>query len=272
MNLPGLLFDIGGTKTRVAITHDGETLDSFVSYNTFSNYTDGLSALKKYVQEKNLSAVGFVSGGIAGPLNQQRDGIVNAPNLPNWNGRSLKKDLNDAFICEVLVENDTALVGLGEAVRGAGEDAKFVAYVTVSTGVNGVRVVDKKIDPSFLGYEIGKQIIDFDQTYMKGNFEDTVSGASLQARYKKLPSEIDDHVVWEEETRVLAVGLNNVAVFWSPEIIIVGGSVSEKIDISLLQRYFDKVLTIFPTRPKLRRATLQDKGGLYGAMQVARDL
>jgi predicted NBD/HSP70 family sugar kinase len=52
---------------------------------------------------------------------------INALNLPRWNGAALADDLEAALGTQVILENDTALVGLGEATVGAGKGAAVVA-------------------------------------------------------------------------------------------------------------------------------------------------
>src|SRR3989344_1426609 len=96
-----------------------------------------------------------------GCLDAKKETIFHAPNMSKWDNRPLKKELQRALHTKnVFLENDTALVGLGEAVRGSGKGKQIVAYITVSTGINGVRIVNGEIDRSALGFEIGHQILD----------------------------------------------------------------------------------------------------------------
>lgn len=59
----------------------------------------------------------------------------------------------------MFLANDADLVGLGEAVYGAGKGYKVVAYFTVSTGVGGARIVNKRIDKGVFSFEPGWQYV-----------------------------------------------------------------------------------------------------------------
>ena len=104
-----------------------------------------------------------------------------------------------------------------------------------------------------------------------GYLEEYISGKNVERRTGEKPYDIHDKKFWDTEARLLAWGLNNTAVHWSPELIILGGSMingTKKVVIPLdrVRFYFNKVLKIFPEKPKLVKAELGDYGGLYGSM------
>ena len=105
-----------------------------------------------------------------------------------------------------MLENDAALVGLGEATDGAGKGSAILAYVTISTGVNGARIVDGQIDRATYGFEIGEQYVDDSAR----TFEELVSGRAIAARFNIPPRELGkDHPVWDELARFTARALHN---------------------------------------------------------------
>lgn len=244
-----LLFDIGGSKTRIALS-DGESFNNPIIYPTPKSYEEGIS---KFIHTaKELTSDNFVSaiGGIAGPLNKDKSGIINAPNLPDWNEKNIKDDLQNAFKTEVMLENDTAMVGLGEAVYGAGKGFSIVVYITISTGVNGVRIVDQKFDESVYGFEIGKQIVDI-QT--KKTWEESLDGMGREKN---------------REAEILAAGIHNTLVYWSPEVVIMGGGKMNRIEIDLVIEKTKEVSRVFPELPQIIKSELGDVGGLYGALEI----
>src|SRR3989344_1931030 len=273
MKPPYFLFDIGASHTRIGVSMDGETIANTEIYPTPQDFGEGVNILTQKAKSL-VSGMSALIGGIAGPLNQGKTMITRAPNLPNWNNKPLGEELVKLTGAKVFLENDTALVGLGEAVKGAGRGFNIVAYMTVSTGVNGVRVVSQKIDTNALGFEIGKQIIDFDNTF-DGEarvFEDLVAGSQFMRRHGKAAHEIDDAAVWEEEARLVAYGLNNLILFWSPEVVVLGGAVSKKIPLQSVIVNLQNMLTIFHELPQVRMAEIADFGGLWGALHWAKSL
>lgn len=254
-----ILFDIGGTKMRIAGSKDSKSFSNPIILSTPLKYKDGIKVLKDNIKifskGKKISAI---AGGIP----------FRSPVLPDWFGNSLKKDLEKYFFVPVYIENDSALVGLGEAIYGAGKGEKIVAYITVSTGVGGARIVDGHIDRKAISFEIGKQIIDMPRT-----LEQIISGSAIQKRFRKKPYEVRDKKVWGELAKWLACGLNNVIVHWSPDIIVVGGPMvvgNPKIPLQKAIKYLKKIFTAFPKIPKIKESKLKDFGGLYGAMEFLR--
>lgn len=186
--------------------------------------------------------------------------------VSGWDYEQFKKDVGDLIQAQIYLENDAAMVGLGEAVYGAGREFEIVAYITVSTGVGGVRIVGGKIDEKAVGFEPGKQIIDIGSGK---NLEEMISGRAFIARTGKHPKEITDPKVWDEHARLLAVGLNNIVVEWSPNAVVLGGSMitgDPAIPLDKTEEYLKKILKIFPAAPPIKKAELGDFGGLYGAL------
>src|SRR3989344_1673874 len=142
-----ILFDIGGTKMRVVSADRTKFLAEPMVVNTPQDFSEGVDTLKRIID--NLThgeKIEAIVGGIAGPLNAEKTMLVKSPNLSGWVGHDLKKALTEVFNVPVSIENDTALVGLGEANFGAGRGKSIVVYMTISTGVGGARIVDGSID------------------------------------------------------------------------------------------------------------------------------
>src|SRR6185503_10097023 len=107
--------------------------------------------------------------------------------LLDWKAKPLADDLEALFHAPAYLENDTAIVGLGEAVYGAGKGVQIVVYVTVSTGVNGVRVVDGMIEKSRQGFEIGGQYLSMNPQH---TLEELVSGTAVTERFGSHPKDL----------------------------------------------------------------------------------
>src|SRR3972149_3814287 len=185
------LFDIGGTKMRLAVSENGNKLDRVVILPTPRKFDDAMALVKKAVKELvNGKKIKAVSGGIAGPLDENKTMILNAPNLRGWSKKPLAKELQKIFKAPIFLENDAALAGLGEAVFGVGKGKKIVAYLTISTGVGGCRIISGKIDESSQGFEPGHQIVFFENKITI--LENMVSGTAIEKKYGKQPYEIFD--------------------------------------------------------------------------------
>lgn len=266
------LFDVGGSKIRVAFSKDGTELGEPKVIPTHADdFEKGVRQLGETIQElAGKAKIEAVAGGVAGPFNKERTGLVGGRTLPDWTGKPLKKELERLVSAPVSLENDADLAGLGETTYGAGKGYDIVVYMTVSTGVGGTRIVQGNIDVSTMGFEPGKQIIDKGRT-----LEELVSGSDMEKQSGKKPYEIpQDDPIWEELAVWLAVGLNNTIVHWSPDIVVLGGSMmtgNPSIPLEGVKRHLKKTLTIFPQPPELALAELGDFGGLWGALELVKN-
>lgn len=273
-----ILFDIGGTRTRVAVSHDGETFDEPKIFDTPKDFATAIMLLKNTAYELcGGEKIDFAAGDVAGVFSRDKAILLKSPHLPGWNGKNVKHAIETALSSPVLLANDAAVVGLGEAVYGAGKGHEIVAYITVSTGVGGARIVDGNIDASAMGFEPGHQIFDASGGFhansvggMGMDLEGYVSGSAITARYGKKPYEITDKKFWNEMARLLAYGLANTIVHWSPDVVVLGGSMMKEIGISVkeTEEHLGGILRIYPDLPRIVHSELGDIGGLYGALAL----
>jgi predicted NBD/HSP70 family sugar kinase len=277
-----ILFDIGGTKMRLAASRDGTTFDEPKFCKTpADNFDEGMRLFAKLAREmSNGETITAAAGGIAGPLNKEKTKLARSPNIAGWTEKPLKTSLENILGAHVYLENDTAIVGLGEATAGAARGFEIAVYITVSTGVGGVRIVDGAIDRSAMGFEIGHQVIVCPEhsrdtatlcTYCNGpgHLEGYISGAAFERKYGKKPYEVTEATAWEDAARLLAYGLNNAIMHWSPDVIVLGGSMiigKPAIQLNRIEAHLKDIVKIFPTLPVLKKAELGDVGGLHGAL------
>lgn len=244
-----LTFDIGATNMRLAVSADGKNLKEIKVIPTPQSFTDGVKLFRETLAPMTNEPISACAGGITKAL--------------NWDPETLKSSIKEITNSSVILENDAAIGGLGEAKFGAGRDKKIVAFLTISTGVGGARIVDGKIDASSLGFEPGHQIIDRGQT-----LEQLVSGRGIKQRYQKDPEDLKEPDLWQQVARNLSFGLNNITVMWSPDIIVLGGSVMQSVDIKEVNENLKQVLTVFPNPPIVVKSALGDESGLLGALSL----
>jgi glucokinase len=262
-----IVADIGGTKMRVAGSEDLKRFSIPIIIDTPQNFEIAIRAFADAVEKltHNKKPDGVVIG-VPGVLNKERTTLLRAPHLPTWDGREVAIYIEEALRTKVYLENDTALVGLGEAHYGGGQDQDIMAYLTVSTGVGGVRIVNGIIDQSAYGFEPGHQLVV--SGGVPQELESLISGSAMFERYGKHPKEITDPKIWDEYAHLCAVGVYNTIVYWSPNAVVLGGSMFKEVGIkvSKVEEYVRSLLTIFPEMPLIKKAELGDLGGLYGGL------
>lgn len=237
-----------------------------VLWNTPKNFGEAMDVLKTKIHEATGGGpINALAAGVAGVLDRKNKKLVRSPNLHDWENRPLGEELAKMAGTRVILENDAAVEALGEATGGAGRRFEIVAYVTIGTGMGGARVVNGRIDANAWGFEPGQQIISVGDKV--GYWEEFASGTAMERVHGKKPWEITDQEAWENEARLVAIGLHNLTVIWSPEIIILGGGVTKSLDLEKVKGYLEE-MKVFSKIPEVKLAELGEKSGLYGAMAL----
>lgn len=269
-----ILMDVGGTNMRIGFSLDGKSLSDSVKLPTPQEFEQAMQIIEQNIAGlSNGAAIQAVAAGFAAPISRDGESLYNPPNLPRWSGQPLKKRLAQMLNCPVHIVNDAALAGLGEAnnPQGAGFGHKVVGFVAIGTGIGGARIVNGKIDANSFGFEPGHHIINFDA--QPNHWEAMAAGKGILQTYGKHAGELNSAgAEWQNVNRAIAVGLYNMCLFWSPDIIVVGGGlgISENVQLeqviaqlTLINQQSQRIEQL----PKVVKAALGDSAGLYGGIE-----
>lgn len=266
-----LSVDIGGTYTRVGISSDGKKISKKVKFDTPKKYDDGLDLICETVEEITGGKIPKkIAVGAASPIDYVKGVMIKPPALPKWAGHSIRKELEVRLHTAVHLENDAALAGLAEAHVSRRKKCKVLAYITLSTGIGGVRIVNGKIDYHAAPFEPGHQILDPKGRFwpgcgQNGCFEALGSGRAFEITYGVKAEYCEDFKIWEEHAQVVSQGLINIITLWSPDILVIGGSLikaGHKFTDPLIHATQNS-LKIFPS-PKIEFSKLDDDNVLLG--------
>lgn len=270
-----IVVDVGGTKTRVAASSDGRSISSQVSFSTPESFEAGLIKINEAIEQfrRGVSIDGIVMG-VPGTVERISGKTLVLPNLHDWDNRNLTIFFNERYGTKTLVANDAELSGLGEAVYGQGKNQRIVAYLTISTGIGGALIVDKKpvirnfnTEPGHIIIDVNSQVAD--GSGRKGTLEAYCSGVGFNKLYNQKPEDCVDDKVWEEFVKRLTVGVTNIILLWSPEILILGGGFLKSSDkfFEPLKKSVREELKLFPV-PFIELAQLGDEAGLLGGIAL----
>lgn len=267
------VFDIGGTHARIGVSQSGKTLDAAETIPTPRGALRGIAVLAQRARalsdsvRKDGARFRGCAAGIAGILNRGRTALLDSPYLPGWTGLNVRRIFSRALGAPVTLENDAALAALAEATQGAGKGFSFVAYLTVSTGIGGARIVNGAIDRAAFGFEPGRQIIE-----ERGRtLEALVSGSGFTRRFGRSPAAVADPRIWKECARLLALGVINVVALWSPDAVVLGGPMitgRPAIPLSRVRFHVRRTIRVPELVPVIRRSMLGDDRGLLGGLHL----
>jgi glucokinase len=291
MNSVTIGIDLGGTRIKaLAINSAGKVL-----YENFQPTNDGddvvwknavASAVKelKALLKRETIQVGLSAPGLP---NDDNSAIAFMPGrmqgLENFNWTEFLQQ-------PTFVLNDAVAAMMGEAGFGAAKGGRNVVMLTLGTGVGGAILIDgKPYQGSFnKAGHIGHMVIDdegdCDVTGMPGSLEECIGNCTIEKRskgkftsthelleaYKKGDEFAKE--VWLRSVRQLAIGLASVSNILSPEIIVLGGGITQAGDDLFLplEKYMDQ----YEWQPgghktKIVKAVYGDMAGAIGAASYA---
>lgn len=267
------IIDIGGTNTRVAFSGDLQNLVSTERYPTPKTFEEAKSKLALQIDGKQITAAVV---GLAGHVDSKTQHVIFSPHMDYLDDKNIS-ELMPANT-KTFLENDAALAGLGESISPYAKDYTRVAYITISTGVGGTLIVNKSVPEMNANYEPGHIVIDKSSTIepvdsVPGSWESLCSGTAFEKIYNIKPEQCMDTEIWHEYGRNLAYGLLSVSLLWRPEIIVIGGSVTNKWNL-FIQQTEDTFVRLHgrATAPKLTKSELGEKNGLLGGMFFLRNI
>lgn len=256
-----LVFDVGGTHMRLALANERGALGVMEKSPTPARPAEAVRAMRDFIAAHG-AAVARTAGGVAGMV---VNGTVRKTTyLPQWDGFDLSTALaRECGVNDTRLYNDAEIAAVGEARRGAGQGAGSVGFVTLSTGVGGALVAGGAVVPHALGFEPGKQLIDYERGR---TLESLVSGGALAKEFHTAPEELPQGA-FDERLAPLAAGLYNLIRIWSPEVLVLGGALIEsgRYPVAAIEAAIQALPVELPPLPAIRAAALGDAAGLAGA-------
>jgi glucokinase len=239
-------IDLGGTRIKaVAIDENGNIL-----HQHYQPTNDGFDInWKNSVSE----AVHDIQREI-----QCGDSVIgiSAPGLPNANNSAIafmpgrlqgleNFDWSEFLKTKTYVLNDAVSAIMAESRFGAARNKKNVVMITLGTGVGGAILIEGKPYQGAFSKagHIGHMVIDSDGEIdiigMPGSLEDAIGNCSIGKRTNGKFSSTHELLeaikngdsfaseVWLTSVKKLAIGLASITNILSPEMIILGGGITE---------------------------------------------
>lgn len=284
-------IDLGGTNIRVALVNDGEIIcKKEVLTEASLGPNQAIDKIVRLVNDVDSDRLANSIGiGSPGPLDTKKGVILDAPNLLGWCGTEICNILSERTGRNVKIENDANVAGLAEAIYGAGKDSEIVQYITVSTGVGGGLIIDKKIisGAQSCTAEIGAMIVSSEDrkhaTLPKGALETLCSGTAIaKIASEKLGRDVTTKEVFElykEGNSIcneiisnwiddFSSGIANLVHVINPDVFIIGGSVITNntwlID-EIKKSTSEKVYKSLSNHINIKLPKYYDTAGLIGA-------
>ena len=306
-------IDVGGTKIAGGVVdEDGRILEEQRVVSPATDAEAIEEAIAGLVADlRSRHDIATVGVGAAGYVDKSRAVVLFAPNVA-WRNEDLKGELERRVQLPVVIENDANAAAWGEFRYGAAHDADDLLLVTVGTGVGGGLVLDGEVyrGANGVGAEIGHMRVVPNGILCgcgkHGCFEQYASGSALVREARALAlsgamiaqgmlqraggdlNKITGPLITEaaqdgdagalqqlaELGRWLGEGIASLTEILDPEVVVIGGGVSEADDLLLepTREAFAGQLVGrgFRPIPEIRRARLGNHAGLIGAADLSR--
>jgi glucokinase len=264
--------------------------------------------------DQNITEIDRLSGiglACAGGVDSERGIVVTpSPNLPDWKDIHLADIIRGRFNINTFIVNDASAAALGESRYGAGKGMKNIVLLTVGTGIGGGIIIDNEL---YLGSrggagELGHMSIDVNgpacgcgnlgclemlasgkavtreavgrikhgeksmmMEMVEGKIEDiTAETIAIAAdRGDALAKDIMDRAAY-----YLGVGVVNLVNIFNPDMIIIGGGMSELGEMLIgpsRKMVKERAFSISSQAVRIVTAQLGNEAGIYGAAAFVRE-
>ncbi|MEI7999009.1 MAG: ROK family protein [Candidatus Omnitrophota bacterium] len=291
--------DVGGTNIKLGLVHpQGHVIiRSHFPTKPFSSSKNELitvlaEEIKKLITSQKLKAkdITGVGVGLPGLINYDKGIVRFLPNIPGWKSVPFKSILERKLNIPVFVDNDVKLITLAEWKFGAGRGFKNLICLTLGTGVGSGLILDNHLyrGAANAAGELGHMPLNEQGPVCNcggiGCFETYVGNKPLFALASRIMNTPDMTTqkmfalanqgnlkaleFWQEAATLIGDGLVGVVNFLNPELIIIGGGVSnnEKYLFPTIKAVIQKrAMSLQSSMVKIKRAKFGDDAGIIGA-------
>lgn len=254
-------IDIGGTDTKIGLVDVHQKLVTSLVMPTGAErpaeevIEDIGNKVLELLENHGITIDQCVGAGIGMPGTVDRkNGIVRYSNNIRWDNVKLAEEIGKFLPLPVKVANDADCAALGEAVAGAGKEYQDVVLLTLGTGVGSGIILDGEIyeGRGIGGSELGHIVIIEDgepcTCGRRGCLEAYASATALKrdarraAGREMTPEEIFEAAaqgdkllkeVTDAYIRRLGTGIVNIVNIFRPQLVILGGGISQQGEVLL---------------------------------------
>lgn len=238
-------IDVGGTKIHAAAVSSSGKILRQALVATPKKKADAIAeiiGLANGLRDKGTTAIGI---GVPGPVDFEKGIVIELANLQGWKKTPLAKIVSKATRLPCTIENDAKCFLLAEMEYGAARGRKNVVGVMMGTGFGSALAINGKIYRGAHGSagEFGHTIIS-DKSGSAGfrnvgELESYASGKAIALMAQGTDARVvfdnakhgnkKDRDIAERAARYAGTGFANIINALDPEMIVVGGSLSNAI-------------------------------------------
>lgn len=280
-------IDIGGTSIKAGILDENGDIKFKETLEVIDDIDKLINTIVNFVEK---SKIDFIIKGLAisspGAVDTKKGIIYGSSALNCIHGPNFKKILREKLNLNVSIENDANCAALAEIFNGSAKNINNMMFIVCGTGIGGSIVYNGKIirGKNLHCGEFGFMIMENTDNKIH-TFSEVASTISIINRVKRFYSgEWDGEKIFKEANngnRIcikaidrfylnLAKGIYNLQYIYDPELILLGGSISERRDfldkINEKLDYLLNNLELAKIKPQIKTCTYKKDANLIGAL------
>ena len=271
------------------------------------------SLLEKMLMDHSLSfeKMKGIGIGVPGPVDFSVGTVVSPPIMPGWDCYPIIQTVQQWFpSANVVIDNDVNVMALGEIYQGAGQGVDNLIFIKIGTGIGAGIVCEGKIYRGSNGCagDIGHIGVDNSVTMCpcgnKGCLETIAAGPAIAERALKVAQAGNSPIllkcyekngkvlraedvgyasregdtlaieVIQESGRLIGDVLASLVNFYNPEMIVIGGGVSNLGNMllsSIRQSVLHRSLPLATRNLQIVFSEIGADAGVIGALNLAMD-
>jgi len=297
--------DIGRNTLKIAVVKIGGEIIAVKTYSLNQIQTrdylvnklcEAIKEIRHTVAAEGINpiCVGIAAKGFI----DHKNGIVLGPDqgIKNWTEVPLAKLINNETGLPAYVGNDANMMTIAEHRFGAAKGFNNVIFVALRTGIGGGIIINGQLyrGVNNAGGEVGQMIIKYGSGLsdigINGSYEQFASASAVVRRFReenetasgKSKKNLSCREIFElsyngnaiaekvvsENAEMVGVGLANLISIFAPEILVIGGGMSEARDtyLNMIRKStFANSLENCRSEVKIERALLGSSASLLGS-------
>lgn len=303
----GVAVDMGASHVRfVLASTEGQILKEAREHvnseagprAVIAQIRDGIAKLLERNPKRN--GLRGIAIGVPGGVDPQTGKVLDANNVPGWREVDIGRELEDAFLTPVFLDNDANMAAIGERGRGVARGIDNFVFIALGTGIGAGIFVNGRICRGRSGFagELFRMNLEWprwNEDFLdSGYLEAYVSGMGLAAEGRKvLPPDNGSEASTLAEKRdarylfqalhqgdpracalvetsfvILGVAIANLVSVLDPELIVFNGGIVQGAPELLLDTVEKVVRRIHRKPPRIALSTLGDRAQIWGALHT----
>ncbi len=295
-------IDIGGSKINSVLVKNNRVvkkrktlIESKKSKITIvAQIYNCINFLLEDISKKQVKGIGI---GVPSPVDFKNQKILNPPNLVGLTNTHLAKQVEKEFKIKTVLDNDSNCFVLAESILGGGKNQQIIAGLTIGTGIGGGVVINKEVFRGKNGSaaEFGHiKIPNKNRKCTCGSFGcleayvsakgmvETAGDVGLRTPTKskeitQLAKNGNNKAIkaYKITGKYLGLGLSDIVNILNPDILIIGGGISNAGNLLLAparNTMKENIVSLLAKNTKVIKARLGENAGAIGATLLVKHI